>query len=68
MNVNATQYRALLKYDMIQPLDKYFDDYASDALKSYVKSGGEELQKCITNEDGETDGDSGSGHNSRWNQ
>ena len=53
MNVNATQYRALLKYDMIQPLDKYFDDYASDALKSYVKSGGEELQKCITNEDGE---------------
>ena len=53
MNVNATQYRALLKYDMIQPLDEYFDDYASDALKSYVKSGGEELQKCITNEDGE---------------
>ena len=53
MNVNVTQYRALLKYDMIQPLDKYFDDYASDALKSYVKSGGEELQKCITNEDGE---------------
>ena len=53
MNVNATQYRALLKYDMIQPLDKYFDDYASDSLKSYVKSGGEELQKCITNEDGE---------------
>ena len=41
MNVNATQYRALLKYDMIQPLDKYFDDYASDALKSYVESGGE---------------------------
>lgn len=39
---------------MIQPLDKYFDDYASDAdHKSYVKSGGEELQKCITNEDGE---------------
>ena len=22
MNVNATQYRALLKYDMIQPLDE----------------------------------------------
>ena len=53
MNVNATQYRALLKYDMIQPLEEYFDDYASDALKSYVESGGEELQKCITNEDGE---------------
>ena len=33
MNVNATQYRALLKYDMIQPLDQYFDDYASDTLK-----------------------------------
>lgn len=53
MNVNATQYRALLKYDMIQPLDQYFDDYASEALKSYVKSGGEELMKCITNESGE---------------
>ena len=53
MNVNAAQYRALLKYDMIQPLDQYFDDYASTALKSYVESGGEELMKCITNEDGE---------------
>ena len=45
MNVNATQYRALLKYDMIQPLDQYFDDYASDTLKGYVESGGDELQK-----------------------
>ncbi len=53
MNVNATQYRALLKYDMIQPLDQYFDDYASDTLKGYVESGGEELKKCISNEDGE---------------
>lgn len=53
MNVNATQYRALLKYDMLQPLDPYFEDYASDALKSYVKSGGDELMKCITNENGE---------------
>ena len=49
MNVNAAQYRALLKYDMIQPLDDYFDDYASDALKSYVESGGDELMDCITN-------------------
>jgi len=53
MNVNATQYRALLKYDMIQPLDQYFDDYASDTLKGYVESGGEELKKCITNDKGE---------------
>ena len=53
MNVNATQYRALLKYDMIQPLDQYFDDYASDALKGYVESGGEELKKCISNDKGE---------------
>lgn len=53
MNVNATQYRALLKYDMIQPLDQYFDDYASDALKRYVESGGEELKKCISNDKGE---------------
>ena len=53
MNVNATQYRALLKYDMIQPLDQYFDDYASDILKGYVESGGEELKKCISNDKGE---------------
>ena len=53
MNVNATQYRALLKYDMIQPLDQYFEDYASDKLKGYVESGGEELKKCITNDKGE---------------
>ena len=53
MNVDATQYRALLKYDMIQPLDQYFDDYASDALKGYVESGGEELKKCISNDKGE---------------
>ena len=38
---------------MIQPLDDYFDDYASDALKSYVESGGDELMDCITNDDGE---------------
>ena len=53
MNVDATQYRALLKYDMIQPLDQYFDDYASDKLKGYVESGGEELKKCISNDKGE---------------
>ena len=53
MNVNATQYRALLKYDMIQPLDQYFDDYASDVLKGYVESGGEELKKYISNDKGE---------------
>ena len=53
MNVNAAQYRALLKYDMIQPLDQYFDDYASDTLKGYLESGGEELKKCISNDKGE---------------
>ena len=53
MNVNATQYRALLKYDMIQPLDQYFDDYASDILKRFVESGGEELKKYISNDKGE---------------
>mgnify|MGYP000311440274 CR=1 FL=1 len=45
--------QALLKYDMIQPLDQYFDDYASDKLKGYVESGGEELKKCISNDKGE---------------
>ena len=53
INVNATQYRALVKYDMIQPLDQYFEDYASDTLKGYVESGGEELKKCISNDKGE---------------
>ena len=53
MRVDAAQYRALLKYDMIQPLDQYFDDYASDTLKGYVESGGEELKKCISNDKGE---------------
>ena len=53
MKVNAAQYRALLKYDMIQPLDQYFDDYASDTLKGYVESGGEELKKHISNDKGE---------------
>ena len=53
INVNATQYRVLVKYDMIQPLDQYFEDYASDTLKGYVESGGEELKKCISNDKGE---------------
>ena len=53
INVNATQYRALVKYDMIQPLDQYFEDYVSDTLKGYVESGGEELKKCISNDKGE---------------
>ncbi len=53
MNVTAAQYRALLKYDLIQSLDDYFDDYASEALKSYVESGGEELMKCITDGQGQ---------------
>ena len=53
MNVNAEQYRALLKYDLIQPIGSYYEDYASDKLKSYVESGGEALQKVICNEDGE---------------
>ena len=64
MNVNAEQYRALLKYDLIQPIGTYYEDYASDKLKSYVESGGEALQKVICNEDGD-DGDSGTQHYSR---
>ena len=53
MNVNAEQYRALLKYDLIQPIGAYYENYASDKLKSYIESGGEALQKVICNEDGE---------------
>ena len=71
MNVNAAQYRALLKYDMIQPLDQYFDDYASDTLKGYLESGGEELKKCISNDKGEmmaipTPNITASGINEMW--
>lgn len=53
MNVNAEQYRALIKYDLIQPLDQYYEKYASDKLRSYIESGGEALQKVIRNESGE---------------
>jgi G3E family GTPase len=39
MNVNATQYRALLKYDMIQPLDQYFDALREEPLDRWYEVG-----------------------------
>ncbi|SHO53887.1 extracellular solute-binding protein [Anaerocolumna xylanovorans] len=48
MNVNATQYRAMLKYDQLQPITKAFDSNASDLLKSFVSSGGDALKDLIS--------------------
>lgn len=48
MMVNATQYRALLKYGYLQDITTAFDNTASDMLKSFVSSGGEALDKLIT--------------------
>ena len=45
MNVNAEQYRALLKYDLIQPIGKYYENYASDKLKSYIESGAQHYSR-----------------------
>lgn len=48
MNVNATQYRAMLKYGQIQSLTDAYDSCASDLLKSFVNSGGEQLNDMIS--------------------
>ncbi|HAE62877.1 MAG TPA: ABC transporter substrate-binding protein, partial [Eubacteriaceae bacterium] len=48
MNVGATQYRAMLKYGQIQPITDAYNNYASDMLKSFVSSGGEQLTDMIT--------------------
>ena len=38
----------MLKYDQIQPLTDIFEEYASDRLKQYVRSGGEALMEAIS--------------------
>lgn len=48
MNVNATQYRAMLKYDQLQPITTAFNSCASDLLKSFVSSGGDALKDLIS--------------------
>lgn len=48
MNVGQTQYLAMMKYDQIQPLTEAFEEYASDRLKQYVRSGGEALMEAIS--------------------
>lgn len=50
MNVNATQYRSMLKYGQIMDITEVFNDYASDMLKSFVNSGGQPLQDLVTND------------------
>ncbi len=50
INVNATQYRAMIKYKQLQPITAAFNNCASDMLKSFVSSGGEALQNLITAE------------------
>lgn len=48
MNVGQTQFLAMLKYDQIQPLTEVFEQYASDRLKQYVRSGGDTLMDAIS--------------------
>lgn len=52
MNVGQTQFLAMLKYDQIQPITEVFEEYASDQLKQYVRSGGDALMDAISS-DGE---------------
>ena len=53
MNVDATQYRAMLKYDQLQPIEAGYEACASDLLKAFVSSGGEALDTLISNNKGE---------------
>lgn len=48
MNVGQTQYLAMLKYDQLEPLTAAFEEYASDQLKQYVRSGGDTLMDAIS--------------------
>lgn len=48
VNVGQSQYLAMLKYDQIQPLTDVFEEYASDQLKQYVRSGGDALMDAIS--------------------
>lgn len=48
VNVGQPQYLAMLKYDQIQPLTDVFEEYASDQLKQYVRSGGDALMDAIS--------------------
>ena len=52
MNVGQTQYLAMLKYDQLQPITDVFEEYASDMLKQYVRSGGDALMDAVS-KDGE---------------
>lgn len=53
MNVNATQYRAMLKYDQLQPIEEGYNACASDLLKAFASSGGEACDLLISNSEGE---------------
>lgn len=48
MNVGQTQYLAMLKYDQLEPLTDVFEEYASEQLKQYVRSGGDALMEAIS--------------------
>lgn len=52
MNVQQTQFLAMLNYGQLQPISEIFDEYASDMLKRYVQSGGDTLMEAIS-KDGE---------------
>ncbi len=48
MNVGSNQFRAMLKYGQLLPLTDAYNNYASEMLKSFVSSGGDQLTDMIT--------------------
>lgn len=50
--VNEEQYRKMLEYGQLQPLTDVYESAASDQIKAFVASGGEEIIAAVT-EDGE---------------
>ncbi len=45
--VNMTQFSSMIKYNQIADMTNTFNDYGSDLLKAFYKSGGEALKKLV---------------------
>ena len=50
--VNEEQYRQMLEYGQLQPVTDVYRETASDKMKAFVESGGEEMMESVM-EDGE---------------
>lgn len=48
--VEEKQYRQMLEYDLLQPVTEVYRDMASDQLKAYVDSMGEQGMEAVTEE------------------